>query len=204
MNQSCPVIVMAKAPGPGGAKTRLIPALGAVGAAKLADRLLSHAIEQALASGLGPVHLCCAPDASHPAFQRCAASQRVRLSVQVDGDLGARMHHAFERTLADDDRALLIGTDAPGIDARCLREAAAALDTHDAVFVPAHDGGFALVGLRYPMPMLFDSMVWSTPQVMHDTRARLHAHGVRCVELAPVNDIDEAADLVHLPPGWLA
>lgn len=204
MNQSCPVIVMAKAPEPGGAKTRLIPALGEAGAAKLADRLLSHAIGQALASGLGPVHLCCAPDASHPAFERWSDSDRVQLSVQGAGDLGARMHHAFERVLADHHRALLIGTDAPGLDARRLREAALALDTHDAVFVPAHDGGYALVGLRHPMPMLFDGMVWSTPQVMNDTRVRLHAHSVRCVELAPVNDIDEAADLIHLPPGWLA
>lgn len=204
MKTPCPVIVMAKAPEPGYAKTRLIPVLGAAGAARLADRLLVHAIEQALASGSGPVHLCCAPDASHAAFQRYTATERVRLSVQVDGDLGARMHHAFERVLADHHRALLIGTDAPGLDARCLREAAEALDTHDAVFVPAHDGGYALVGLRHPMPMLFDGMVWSTPQVMTDTRVRLHAHGVRCIELAPVNDIDEAADLIHLPPGWLA
>ncbi|MDO9313946.1 MAG: TIGR04282 family arsenosugar biosynthesis glycosyltransferase [Burkholderiaceae bacterium] len=195
---------MAKAPEPGYAKTRLIPTLGEAGAATLAERLLVHAIEQALTSALGPVDLCCAPDASHPAFRRCAASERVQLSNQFDGDLGARMHHAFARALAGHGRALLIGTDAPHLDAGRLREAAAALDTRDAVFVPAHDGGYALVGLRYAMPWLFEGMTWSTPRVMDDTRARLRVHSVRHAELAPVHDIDEATDLAHLPAGWLA
>ncbi|HOX68443.1 MAG TPA: TIGR04282 family arsenosugar biosynthesis glycosyltransferase [Burkholderiaceae bacterium] len=204
MNRPCPVIVMAKAPEPGYAKTRLIPALGRAGAAALADRLLAHALEQARVSALGPVDLCCAPDASHPAFQRHAASPVTQLSEQVDGDLGARMLHALERALTGHDRALLIGTDAPALDAQRLREAADALDMHDAVFVPAHDGGYALVGLRYPMAMLFDGMTWSTPRVMDDTRARLRAHGLRHAELPPVHDIDEAADLAHLPAGWLA
>ena len=127
----------------------------------------------------------------------------IQLSEQVDGDLGARMLHALERALTGHDRALLIGTDAPGLDAQRLREAADALDMHDAVFVPAHDGGYALVGLRYPMAILFDGMTWSTPRVMDDTRARLRAHGLRHAELPPVHDIDEPADLAHLPAGWL-
>ncbi|MFM9917123.1 MAG: TIGR04282 family arsenosugar biosynthesis glycosyltransferase [Rhizobacter sp.] len=203
MSERCPVIVMAKAPVAGWAKTRLIPALGDAGAAMLAERLLAHAIEQALTSTLGPVDLCCAPDASHPAFHRFAASERVQLSIQVEGDLGARMHHAFDRALACHGRALLIGTDAPHLDASRLRDATKALDAHDAVFVPAHDGGYALIGVRHAMPWLFEGMAWSTNRVMNDTRARLRAHGVRHAELAPVHDIDEPADLAHLPSGWL-
>jgi len=99
---------------------------------------------------------------------------------------------------------VLMGTDAPALDAQALRQAAAALHQHDAVFAPTADGGYALVGLRYPMAMLFDGMTWSTPRVMDDTRARLRAHGLRHAELPPVHDIDEAADLAHLPAGWLA
>jgi uncharacterized protein len=85
----------------------------------------------------------------------------------------------------------------------CSTSAQAALRGHDAVFVPALDGGYALVGLRRPLPALFDAMPWSTSLVMQRSRERLAAAGASHVELAPVADIDVPADLVHLPVGWL-
>lgn len=198
------VIVLAKAPVAGFAKTRLIPALGAEGAAALASRLLAHAVAAAHEAALGPVEVCATPDATHAAFQALAGA--VQLSVQGEGDLGARMARAFERHFvhAGAPPCLLIGTDAPGLDAAALRAAAAALTDADAVFVPALDGGYALVGLRRPAPALFAGMHWSTPQVMADTRARAASLGLRVAELPPLADIDEPADLVHLPPGWMA
>ena len=202
MNTRCTVIVMAKAPVPGFAKTRLIPALGAEGAAAIAHRLLDRAVEQALAADLGGVDLCYAPDSRHAAFARLAESPRVELSPQGEGDLGARMARAFERWLAHVPQVLLIGTDAPALDAALLQQAARALADTDAVFVPAHDGGYALVGLRRPTPSLFDAMLWSTSTVMAQTRERLAAAGLRHTELPAVADIDNAADLVHLPRGW--
>ncbi len=202
MSAGCHLIVMAKAPVPGYAKTRLIPVLGAAGAAALAERLLERAVEHALEAGLGPVELCCAPDAGHPAFERFAGRERLSLTGQGDGDLGARMWRALERALEHAGRALLIGTDAPDLDARVLCRAAASLETHDAVFVPALDGGYALVGLCRPAPSLFANMVWSTPQVMARTRTRLAEAGLRHAELAPVRDIDEPRDLAHVPTRW--
>jgi uncharacterized protein len=202
MSRNCPVIVMAKAPKAGFAKTRLIPALGAQGAAALAECLLERAIGHALSAKLGPVDLCCAPDTSHPALARHAHWPGMALSTQGSGDLGARMARAFDRRLACAGRALMIGTDAPALDAVMLGLAAAALDDADAVFIPALDGGFALIGLRCAAPALFSGMAWSTASVMADTRARLAAAGLRHVELPPVADIDEPADLMHLPPGW--
>ena len=204
MNSGCVVIVMAKAPVPGYAKTRLIPALGAGGAAGLASRLLNHAVEQALAAQLGTVDLCCAPDQVHIAFASQAQRAGLVLSSQVEGDLGARMSHAFDRWLPCSDRVLMIGTDAPAIDATLLQQAAQALAETDAVFVPALDGGYALIGLRQPAPQLFADVLWSTASVMALTRNRVIAAGLRHTELAPVADIDEPADLVHLPAGWLA
>jgi rSAM/selenodomain-associated transferase 1 len=200
------IAIFAKAPLPGLAKTRLAPALGMAGAAALAERLLHHAVAQAAAAALGPVTVWATPDASHPAFERLLAQGHVRLAVQGKGDLGARMAAAFAQTLADDPATpmLLMGTDAPALDARRLRQAAAALRRRPAVFVPALDGGYALIGLRSPLPALFSDMVWSTPQVMADTRARMAAAAVAHAELPPVADIDEPADLVHLPAGWLA
>lgn len=210
-----PIIVMAKAPLAGFAKTRLIPALGPVGAAALAERLLGWTLQHARSAALGPIDLCCAPDAYHPAFERQRRAGDVVLSQQGDGDLGARMARAFERWLELSGQALMIGTDAPALDAAVLRRAAQTLldaeaDT-DAVFVPAHDGGYALIGLRYSvrtaiptwLPTLFEGMTWSTGSVMHHTRERLRAAGLRHTELPAVADIDEPADLIHLPEGWL-
>lgn len=200
---STAVIVFAKAPVPGLAKTRLAPALGEAGAAALAERMLRHALAQATAADVGPVELCAAPDASHPALQAAAAEHGVRLTEQGTGDLGLRMHRAFARSLMHHGRVLLIGTDAPSLDAAVLRQAASALQDHDAVFVPALDGGYALVGQRRADPRWFSDMSWSHDRVMENTRERLRAAGVRWAELPAVADIDEPADLVHLPPGWL-
>jgi uncharacterized protein len=205
-------IVFAKAPVAGLAKTRLVPALGPAGAAALAERMLGHAVAACTGAqaqlGHCGVEICATPDAQHPAFQRlaqqhAASAQGMELRTQGEGDLGARMHRAFTRTLPQARGALLIGTDAPALDMAVLLQAAAALHDHDAVFVPALDGGYALVGLRRPAPALFNGMAWSTPQVMADTRDRARQAGLRWAELPAVADIDLPADLVHLPPGWL-
>lgn len=197
------LIVFAKAPVPGLAKTRLAPALGAAGAAALAERMLHHALAQAAAAAIGPVELCAAPDATHPALRAAAAAHGAELTEQGGGDLGARMHRALARRLPRHRGALLVGTDAPSLDAAMLRRASHALWDHDAVYVPALDGGYALVGLRHADPRWFDGMTWSHARVMEDTRDRLRAAGARWAELPAVADIDEPADLAHLPPGWL-
>ena len=197
------MIVFAKAPVPGFAKTRLIPALGAQGAARLAERLLEEALRQALASAIGPVLLCCTPDASHAAFKRMAQQFAVTLSLQGEGDLGQRMRRALDAALQGHSRVVLIGTDAPRLDAAVLRQAADALLGHDAVFGPAADGGYTLVGLSRPAPYLFEGIAWSTPQVMAQTRERIAQQRLRHAELPELHDIDEPADLVHLPHHWL-
>jgi uncharacterized protein len=203
MNPHCHVIVMAKAPLAGYAKTRLIPALGAPGAAALAMRLLVHALAQAQQAGLGSVELCCAPSARDPAFAPWAGATGITLTDQGEGDLGERMERALQRGLLAQRRVLLIGTDAPALGAGVLRAAAAALDEHEVVFVPAFDGGYVLIGLRRPVPALFEGMTWSTPLVMQHSRERLAQAGIGHAELAPLADIDVPADLVHLPAGWL-
>lgn len=200
---STAVIVFAKAPVPGQAKTRLVPALGTEGAAQLAARMLRYALHQATAADVGPVELCVSPDAEHPVLQREARAAGAALTLQGDGDLGLRMHRAFLRVLARHGRALLIGTDAPALDAAAIRQAASALVTHDAVFVPALDGGYALVGQRRADPRWFSDMRWSCDGVMDETRQRLRDAGMRWAELPPVADIDEPSDLDHALPGWL-
>ena len=196
---STQLLIFAKAPVANEAKTRLMPALGASGAAALAERLLNHAVEQATAALPGSVELCVSPSTDHPSFARLQTQHGLRVSLQGDGDLGQRMARALASALADHPQVLLMGTDAPALDAAMLRNAAAALQHADAVFIPAMDGGYALVGLRQAAPTLFEHIDWSTPRVMAQTRERALAASLRWLELPAVHDIDEPADLQHLP-----
>jgi uncharacterized protein len=198
------LIVMAKAPVPGFAKTRLIPALGADGAAQLAARLLEHTLREARAAAFDAFTLACAPNITHAAFAAQQQQGGVALAAQGEGDLGARMQRQFERAFAQGAaRVIVIGTDAPALAAGLLRRAADALANSDAVFAPAADGGYALIGLRRVLPALFHDMPWSTSAVMATTRERVLQAAMHHTELPLVHDIDEPADLTHLPAGWL-
>ena len=199
----CPIVVFAKAPRAGFAKTRLIPALGAEGAARLAARLLDATVRHACAAALGSVEVCCTPDEHDAAFTRVAREHGVTLTSQGDGDLGQRMERALTRVLSEHRRVLLVGSDILGLDRDYLHAAAQALDDRDAVVGLAHDGGFTLIGLTSPAPGLFDGIAWSTPHVMRQTRERLAAHGIQHHELPALHDVDEPADLAHVPPDWL-
>lgn len=199
----CPVIIFAKAPVPGYAKTRLARLLGNEAAARLALRMLQQTLLRAIEADIGPVELCCAPDVSHPQFQHAARTFDIALTAQGNGDLGARMHRALSRRLEGRSRVLLIGADAPDLGPAQLREAAKALLSHPAVFGPAADGGYVLVGLSRPMPSLFNGIAWSTDQVMTQTRKRLDELAVIGAELPVMRDIDEPEDLAYLPKEWL-
>lgn len=198
----CSIIIFAKAPVPGYAKTRLARTIGDAAAASLAARMLHHTLKNAIEAEIGPVELCCSPDVSHPAFQQAVTASDITLASQGDGDLGERMHRALSRHLAHYSRVLLIGTDAPGLGAPQLRDAAEALLHHPAVFGPASDGGYVLVGLTRPLPALFQDIAWSTDQVMRQSRHRLDQLGVTAAELPVLHDIDEPHDLIHLPKEW--
>lgn len=203
MKPDCVVIVFAKAPVPGFAKTRLAAAIGDERAARLAGRMLDETLRQTLAAAVGPVELCCAPDASHAVFEQAGISYPVRLTEQGDGDLGVRMRRACERALERHAQVLLIGTDAPQLRAEHLHQAASMLASHDAVFVPVWDGGYVLVGLSRGEHMPFAGIAWGTSQVMRQTRERLADLGMRWMEMPALHDVDEPEDLVHVPAEWL-
>ena len=203
MKKRCKIIVFAKAPVAGFAKTRLARVIGDDAAAALATRMLSETVAQAVAAAVGPVEICCAPDTSHAQFAIEQTRHTVALSAQGDGDLGARMWRAFDRALSEYKTVIIIGTDAPGLHAAHLQLAAKALSTHNAAFAPAHDGGYVMVGLSRVMPSLFEGVTWSTSEVMAQTREKLLSLNASCFELPAFFDIDEASDLQHLPAGWL-
>ncbi|WP_260851515.1 TIGR04282 family arsenosugar biosynthesis glycosyltransferase [Denitromonas ohlonensis] len=196
--ESVHIAVFAKAPIAGTAKTRLIPALGPAGAARLHRQLVRHAVATAHTARLGPVSLWCAPDATHRFFRALAATTGIPLHVQHGAHLGERMHHAL-RALTTTAPTLLIGTDCPMLDAGMLQACASALQRgDDAVFLPAEDGGYALVGLRQPQPDVFRDIDWGSGAVMAQTRDRLRECALRWAEPATVWDVDRPQDLDRL------
>ncbi|WP_324749376.1 TIGR04282 family arsenosugar biosynthesis glycosyltransferase [Sphingomonas sp. LY54] len=187
------IVIFAKAPVAGRVKTRLIPALGAEGAADLAAAMLHATCREALAAGIGPVELCLA---RHPEWAG-DLPEGVEVTDQGEGDLGDRLWRAAQRAGPP---LLLIGTDCPALDRHRLRHAAQRLRDHDAVLHPAADGGYALLGLNRLDRSLFAAMPWSTGTVAGETIARIAALGWSLHIGETLRDIDEPADLAHLPP----
>jgi rSAM/selenodomain-associated transferase 1 len=191
------VAVFAKAPVAGFAKTRLIPLLGADGAARLQEKLILRALATALDAAIGPVTLWCAPDAENPVFREAARRHPVDLAVQPAGDLGVRMLAAFQA--APTGRALvLIGTDCPVLTPADLKEAMALLSHAEVVMAPAEDGGYGLIAARRPISELFERMSWGTNEVAALTRERARDCGLRLAELRMIWDVDTASDFQRL------
>lgn len=196
------VLVFARAPLPGAAKTRLIPLLGAEGAAALHRRLVRQALASAAAAGAA--ELWCAPDCSDPFLQAAAADCGASLHAQRGNDLGARMADALADALRRQRYAVCIGSDCPALNTRHLQQAIAALrEGHDAVLAPAEDGGYALVGLARPAPGLFAGIDWGGSTVMAETRDRLRAGGLRWLELETLWDVDRPEDYRRLQQSGL-
>src|SRR5215470_11738915 len=196
------IAILAKAPLPGLAKTRLVPVLGADGAASLQARLIERVATTAQAAAVGPITVWAMPDRHHPVFQTIAAMPGIALAVQPDGDLGTRMMAAI---VAADGPVIVIGTDCPALTLEHLRDAARALvDGVDVVIVPVVDGGYGLIGMRRPQPALFADMTWSTASVMAETRRRLTRLGLSWREPARLWDVDVPEDLDRLAHAGLA
>ena len=197
------IIIFAKAPLPGFAKTRLIPALGPVGAAKLARRMLRRTLDSAVEAAIGQVELCVTPEIASSAWGGVEMAQGIEISAQGDGDLGARLARAAQRALEHDEAVLLIGTDCVEMSAPLLREAAVALKRKDAVIHPVVDGGYALLGLTEFHPSLFDNIAWSTDSVAAEAIGRIGQLGWSLEVGALLHDVDEPDDLKRVPVNWL-
>jgi rSAM/selenodomain-associated transferase 1 len=117
---------------------------------------------------------------------------------QQGNDLGERMNHALNTALKHYKRAILIGCDSPSLTTQDLADAISALnDKTTAVFAPAEDGGYVLIGLTRPQPELFTAMPWGSNQVMTETRTRCQQLGIIYHELAQQWDVDTPDDLTR-------
>ena len=189
------LVVFARAPEPGRVKTRLVPLLGAKGAAQLHARLVEKALKTALAAGFDRVELHCAPGTRSKFFQAMRNRLGVRLRAQGHGNLGDRMYRVLRRHPG----AVLIGSDCPELRPADLRAALRALRSGaDAVLSPAEDGGYALIGLRRASRKLFDGVEWGGRRVLAQTRLRLKRLDWRWKELRTVWDVDRPEDVARL------
>ena len=192
------LLIFTKAPVPGQVKSRLIPTLGAEGAARLQRRLTRRLVEMMVESGVCPVELWVAPDAGHPLFDDLKQRYGLPIHVQRGRDLGERMAMACAEALGRADRVVLIGSDSPPLTPAAIGRALAELQWVDAVLGPAEDGGYVLLALKRAEPALFERMPWSTERVAELTRERMHALDWRWRELPESWDLDRPEDLPRL------
>jgi uncharacterized protein len=196
------LIVFTRYPQPGQAKTRLIPALGAEGAAALQRQMTEHTLRQVttlVERRSLAVEIWFAGTAT-PAADRQQMREWLGSAwsyvPQAAGDLGDRLADAVQSAFAaGGQRVVVIGTDCPELGANQLRQAFQLLEQHDAVLGPATDGGYYLIGLRRFVPDLFRDIAWSTAEVLRQTVAAATRAGLTMGYLAPLTDIDRPDNL---------
>ena len=194
------LIVFTRYPEPGQTKTRMIPELGADGAADLQREMTRHTLNacDALGERQG-VHVevrYAGGDA--PRMAELFGENRA-YAPQGEGSLGDRLSRAFDHAFADGDAAAIaIGTDCPDLDASVLARAFEKLNQHDMVIGPARDGGYYLIGLRRPTRALFDGIDWGKSPVFAQTLDRARHLELRVHTLDVLDDVDRPEDL----PVW--
>ena len=192
------LIVFTRYPEPGKTKTRMIPALGAEGAAKLQQQMTEHTINtvrQLLATRNVDVQV------HYTGGDRELMTQwlgeDLQYLPQVAGDLGVKMRSALKQALeTGTQRAVVIGIDCPDLDRIILSNAFEALKKRDLVLGSAQDGGYYLIGLSRLLPQLFDDIPWGTDRVLERTTKIARELKVNYDCLPTLADVDRPEDLV--------
>lgn len=187
------LIVFAKAPVPGQVKTRLMPEYNGFQAAMIHQQLLEYCVINIRHIDGVDLQLHCSPNPQHKFFQYLKAQYRIQLISQSDGDLGQKMSHALFNALLEYKKVVLIGSDAPAIDIQYIENAFDALDDNPTVIGPAEDGGYVLVGLSKPQPMMFEQINWGTEKVLQQTIDQLNP--AIPLLLDTLWDVDQAIDV---------
>ena len=206
------LIIFAKEPAPGQVKTRLCPPLSSEAAARLYGQFLEDVVEEM--ARLPEINLAIAyTPASSRRFFLERASPDIHFMAQAGEDLGKRLQHAFDWGFAQGAEMVLIrNSDSPDLPGHLVAEAEEVLrqGRGQLVLGPCPDGGYYLVGLKSPQPLLFHDITWSGPTVLANTLARAEAQGLTVHLLPPWLDIDTCDDLRDFlatpktspAPGW--
>ncbi|MBD2490264.1 TIGR04282 family arsenosugar biosynthesis glycosyltransferase [Aulosira sp. FACHB-615] len=191
------LIIFTRYPEPGKTKTRLIPALGSVGAAHLQQQMTEYTLLQVgeLQKTIGVSVEVRFAGGGLELMQDWLGGELLYAS-QGEGDLGTRM----ARSLVDSFRKnaeyiIIIGSDCPGVTSQILATAFQELQTVDLVLGPAIDGGYYLIGVRRFIPELFANIDWGTSQVLQQTVDIAADLGVSSIYLPTLADVDRPEDL---------
>lgn len=193
------LIVFARYPSPGFAKTRLIPALGAEGAARLQARLTEHVLGTAteLQKTRGIDVEVRFTGCTQLEMQARFSSANVSFVPQCEGNLGDRLQQAVAAAFDSGiQKVLVVGTDCPDLDVTYLVQAFKALNQSDVVLGPAVDGGYTLIGMNALYQELFLGIEWSTDTVLSETLKRCETKNLSVTKLGVHSDVDNPEDLL--------
>lgn len=194
LNPNSCLVQFAKAPILGRVKTRMQSVLGEEGCLNLHRALVEHQFSLHHEASVSNLELWCS--AEHNFFDQLVDGTDVPVRVQQGVDLGERMHNVFVDRLRQYSHVIIIGSDCPSLNGEYVAEALNRLQQGvPAVFGPAADGGYVLVGLNYANSALFDGVSWGSDQVMEQARERLKGLGWQWDELPTLSDIDRPEDL---------
>ncbi|BAZ31743.1 hypothetical protein NIES4074_42160 [Cylindrospermum sp. NIES-4074] len=191
------LIIFTRYPEPGKTKTRLIPALGAVGAANLQRQMTEYTIFQAreLQKAAAITVEVRFVGGDLQLMQDWLGDDLV-YQPQGDGDLGSRMGRSlFDAFESSAKQVIIIGSDCPGVNCQILATAFEQLQVFDLVLGPAMDGGYYLIGLQRPIPELFLNIEWGTTQVFPRTVDIAQKLKLSPIYLPPLADVDRPEDL---------
>lgn len=192
------LLVFAKAPLAGYAKTRLIPELGAEGAAKLHAMLVRHTLQNVVDAEKWDTQLWCADFPEQTFFQQCANEFELNLFQQQGRNLGERMYHAIHQSLRRYKSVVLIGTDCPLLNREKIRAAFDDLTRQALVITPAEDGGYVLIGATQIESYLFENVTWGSASVMSQTLHNLGESQTKVILHPTLWDVDFPEDLSRL------
>lgn len=192
------IVVFAKPPAVGQAKTRLIPAAGAEGSVRLARAFLADTWDM-----LGRTEAARVVGSTKRSRKALSLSRGDALWLQGDGDLGQRMERVLQRCCGLGPWGIIVGADSPGLTEDTVKRAMAALSQVDVVLVPSDDGGYALLGMRTVPDGILDGLPWSHPNTLNATVARVTERGLTVRLVGGTFDVDTPSDLTNLRD-WLA
>ncbi|GFO65291.1 TIGR04282 family arsenosugar biosynthesis glycosyltransferase [Geomonas paludis] len=186
--------IFAKTPLPGRVKTRLSPPLSPPQAAELYRCMLLDIIERA--AGL-EADVVIFYEGSAEFFRKAAPD--ALLVHQSTGGLGLRLEHAFQELSGRGYGArVVIGTDSPDLPIAFIEDAFRKLEQKaDAVFGPAEDGGYYLVGVRDGYGAVFQDIPWSSHKVLETSLRQAEASGLTAALLTSWYDVDSYEDLLR-------
>lgn len=196
-NWSETLIIYSRYPEAGKTKTRMIPALGAEGAAQLQKEMSEHTLNTARQLQQErnikiEIHFA----GGNKGLMAEWLGEDLIYKPQVDGDLGERMLSSFQQAFSNhSQRVAIVGIDCPDLNLSILNNAFDSLNEKPLAIGVAEDGGYYLIGLNKVFPELFKNIDWGTDRVLEQTKAIAQRLNLDAEYLTTLSDVDRPEDL---------